>query len=100
MINLTVRHRDGGTTKTTVWAATEVAFEQRFAPLSWGEAWREEIPHETYLYFMAWHSIHDDDRTALTFEAWLRTVATVEVDIEETRTGNEAPPTDPGAVPG
>lgn len=93
-IHLTVEHRDGGQTKTTVWPATEVAFEQHFQK-PWSACWSEDPPRESYLYFAAWHSIHDDGKTGLDFSAWMRTIATVIVDMPATKEDAERGPLDP-----
>ena len=98
-INLTVEHRDGGTTKTTVWPASEVAVEEHFQK-PWSAMWQEEPPREAYLYFAAWHSIHDDGKTALDFTAWMRTVAAVTVDIEASKEAAERGPLDQAPPPG
>lgn len=99
-LHLTVEHRDGGTTKTAVFPITEIAFEERFHPLTWSEAWSLEYPRETWLYFVAWHSIHDEGKTSLTFEEWARTVATVRVELDATKKDTESPPTAPVPLPG
>ena len=98
-IHLTVEHRDGGQTKTTVWPATEVAFEEHFQK-AWSASWSEEPPREAYLYFAAWHSIHDDGKTALDFTAWLRTVAAVTIDVDATTEDNDRGPLAQAPLPG
>lgn len=82
-INVTVKHRDGTRTDTTVWASTEVAFEAHFGK-SWGQAFTEEHPSQTYLYFAAWHSVQEAGKTGHTFEEWLKTIDAVELAGEET----------------
>lgn len=98
-IHLTVEHRDGGQTKTTVWPATEVAFEQHFQK-PWAASWTEDPPRESYLYFSAWHSIYDEKRTALEFSDWLRTVATVTIDIEASKEDTASGPLAQAPLPG
>lgn len=78
-LNLTVKHKDGAEIKTKISAATEVAFEEHFGK-SWTEAFTEEHPRNTYLYFAAWHSIHDEGKTELLFDKWIRTLESFEVD--------------------
>lgn len=77
-ITVTVKHRDGTRTDTTVWASTEVAFEDHFGK-SWSEAFSDPHPNQKYLYFVAWHSIYDAGKTALEFTDYLRTIDTVEL---------------------
>jgi hypothetical protein len=80
-LSITVKHKDGAEVRTRITAATEVAFEAHFSK-SWSEAFTEEHPRNTYIYFVTWHSIHDDGRTPLTFEQWLRTLESYEVEAE------------------
>ena len=81
-LHLTVQHKDGTETKTTVSAATEVAFESHFNK-AWSEAFTEDHPRSTYIYYAAWHSITEDKKTALPFEEWIRTLESFEVDTED-----------------
>lgn len=90
-INVTVKHRDGTRTDTTVWASTEVAFEAHFGK-SWGEAFTETHPSQTYLYFAAWHSVQEAGKTGLTFEEWLKTIDAVELAGEANSPFDPAPP--------
>lgn len=78
-IDITVQHRDGRIVKSTVWPATEVAFEDHFG-LSWSEAWSSTNPPQKYLYFAAYHSHRDGDLTHLEFDEWLRTIAEVSLE--------------------
>jgi hypothetical protein len=78
-LHLTVQHKDGTETKTQVSAATEVAFEAHFNK-AWSEAFTEDHPRSTYIYYAAWHSITEDKKTALPFEEWIRTLESFEVD--------------------
>lgn len=91
-LKLTVKHKDGSESRTTITPATEVAFEEHFGK-AWTEAFSEEHPYNGYLYFAAWHSIQDDGRTALDFKAWLRTMDsfTVQTD-DESPLDQVAPP--------
>jgi hypothetical protein len=93
-LKLTVAHKDGSESRTTITASTEVAFEEHFGK-AWGEAFSEPHPRSAYLYFAAWHSIYDDGRTALEFKAWLRTMESFEVEMPE-----EAHPLDQEAQAG
>lgn len=81
-LKLTVKHRDGSESRTTIYPATEVAFEEHFGK-SWTEAFSEAHPFQGYLHFCAWHSLHDDGKTGLDFKAWLKTLATLEVESPE-----------------
>lgn len=81
-LKLTVKHKDGSESRTQISAATEVAFEEHFGK-AWSEAFSEDHPKNSYLYFAAWHSIHDNGQTALDFKTWLRTMDTFEVDAPE-----------------
>jgi len=92
-LNITVKHKDGSETRTRITPATEVSFEAHFSK-SWSEAFSEEHPRNTYIYYVTWHSIYDDGRTAQTFEEWLRTLESYEVEAEP------ADPSDPVALPG
>lgn len=94
-LKLTVKHKDGSEARAVITAATEVAFEEHFGK-SWSEAFSEEHPKNSYLYFAAWHSIYDDGRTALDFKAWLRTMESFDVDPVEAAAG----PLDPAQPPG
>ena len=80
-LHLTVKHKDGTETKTQVSAATEVAFEAHFNK-AWSEAFTEEHPRSTYIYYAAWHSITEDKNTAQPFEQWIKTLASFEVDTD------------------
>lgn len=90
-IDVTVKHRDGTKTETRVWASTEVAFEDHFSK-SWSEAFTEQHPAQKYLYFVAWHSIHEAGKTGLTFADWMKTVDTVELGGVESAPLDPAPP--------
>ena len=93
-LKLTVKHKDGSESRTTITASTEVAFEEHFGK-AWGEAFSEPHPRSAYLYFAAWHSIYDDGRTPLDFKPWLRTMESFEVHVPE-----ETDPLDQAARPG
>jgi len=73
-VEIDVKHRDGTITRTKVWASTEVAFEEKFGGLSWTEAFTQDHPRQTYLYFAAFHSIQESGSTPLTFAEWMKTV--------------------------
>ena len=73
-VDIDVKHRDGTITRTKVWASTEVAFEERFQGLSWTEAFTQDHPQQTYLYYAAYHSIHESGGTSLGFPDWMKTV--------------------------
>lgn len=93
-LKLTVKHKDGSESRTTISPATEVAFEDHFGK-AWGEAFSEEHPRNAYLYFAAWHSIHLDGGTALDFMPWLKGLDSFTVETPEEATGpldQEAPP--------
>lgn len=90
-IDVTVKHRDGTKTETRVWASTEVAFETRFDK-AWGEAFMENYPRQAYLYFVAWHSIHEAGKTGHTFDEWIKSVDTVELAGVETSPKDQALP--------
>jgi len=93
-LKLTVKHKDGSESRTTITPATEVAFEDHFGK-AWGEAFSETHPRSSYLYYCAWHSLMIDGRTAIEFMPWLKSVESFTVDIpEETDSplDQEAPP--------
>lgn len=93
-LKLTVKHKDGSESRAIITASTEVAFEEHFGK-AWGEAFSEDHPRNAYLYFAAWHSLHDDGKTALDFKAWLRTMESFDVEAPEV-----ADPFDQVAPPG
>lgn len=90
-IEVTVKHRDGTTTDAKVWASTEVAFESQFGK-AWGEAFSEDHPKQTYLYFAAYHAIQEAGRTGLTFEDWIKTVDAITLAGVESAPLDQAPP--------
>lgn len=91
-LKLTVQHKDGSESRANITASTEVAFEEHFGK-AWGEAFSEEHPRNAYLYFAAWHSIHDEGRTALDFKTWLKTMESFEVEVSEAADPlDQAPP--------
>jgi hypothetical protein len=90
-LHLTVTHKDGTETKTQVSAATEVAFEAHFNK-AWSEAFTEDHPRSTYIYYAAWHSITEDKKTALPFEEWIRTLESFEVDTIPPQNSNQVAP--------
>lgn len=92
-IDVTVQHRDGQTVTATVWPSTEVAFEDHFE-IVWSEAFQRDHVPQKYLYFVAFHAEQDNGKTNLSWEDWLRTVATVTI------AGQPADPTLPVAPPG
>ena len=80
-INVTIQHRDGTTTSATVWPSTEVALEDEFDVI-WGEVFsRDHIPQK-YLYFIAYHTVHEAGKTGLDFNEYLKTIGSVSVDGE------------------
>lgn len=81
-ISVTVKHRDGSTTNAEVWASTEVAFEEKFG-VAWSEAFSMAYPRQTYIYFSAYHASVEAGKTALSFENWMKTVGTVELEGDE-----------------
>ena len=94
-ISVTVKHRDGSTTNAEVWASTEVAFEEKFG-LSWSEAFSMDHPRQTFIYFSAYHAIQEAGKTGLSFDAWMKTINTVE--LEGGDEGNDsAPVAQPGS---
>jgi hypothetical protein len=90
-IAITVKHRDGSESKTKVWASTEVAFEEKFG-IAWTEAFTENHPKQTYLYFAAYHSIHEAGNTGLSFEMWMRNVDEVQPLIADTPFSDQVAP--------
>lgn len=91
-LNLTVKHKDGSEIKTEVSASTEVAFEEHFG-ISWLEAFSEKLPRNTYIYFAAWHSIHDEGKTALDFKTWLKTFDSYEIEDATANPTEQTAPT-------
>lgn len=90
MIRITVAHRDGTESKAEVWASTEVAFERKFG-IAWMEGFSKEYPFQEYIYFAAYHAIHEAGRTGLTFEEWVKTVAEVKLEAEDENPPKPAP---------
>lgn len=82
MIRVLVKHRDGTETKGEVWASTEVAFERKFG-IAWAEGFAKEHPFQEYIYFTAYHAIHEAGRTGLTFDDWMKTVAIVDIEADD-----------------
>lgn len=93
MITITVAHRDGTETKAEVWASTEVAFERKFG-IAWAEAFAKEYPFQEYIYFTAYHAIHEAGKTGLIFDEWVKTIGEVKLEAEDEN------PTVPAAPPG
>lgn len=93
MIRVSVKHRDGTETKGEVWSSTEVAFERKFG-LAWAEGFAKEYPFQEYVYFTAYHAIHEAGKTGLSFDDWLKTVGTVDIEADDPN------PSDPAASPG
>lgn len=81
-LSITVKHKDGSESRTTIYPATEVAFEEHFGK-AWTEAFSEQYPFQGYLHYCAWHSLYDDGKTALEFKPWLKTMASLEVESPE-----------------
>jgi hypothetical protein len=94
-LKLTVKHKDGSESRTTITASTEVAFEEHFGK-AWGEAFSEdpilEVPTCT-----SPHGIRSTTTAAqrLDFKPWLRTMDSFEVEVPE-----ESDPLDQEAPPG
>lgn len=93
MIRITVQHRDGTETKAEVWSSTEVAFERKFG-IAWAEGFAKEYPFQEYIYFTAYHAIHEAGKTGLPFDEWLKTIGDVTLEADD------ANPTEPAAQPG
>jgi hypothetical protein len=86
-LEMTVRYLDGTSADVRVLPVTEVAFEREFKK---GIASFAEDPHNEHLYWLAWHSC----RNGAGFDAWLETIETVELEVEEaTPTGPAQPAT-------
>lgn len=92
-LSIIVKHRDGSGQTGKIWPSTEIAFERHFR-MSWLEAFSKDSPFQEYIYFAAHHAIHEDGKTALDFEDWMKTVESIELEADP------ANPTDPGPRPG
>lgn len=77
-INVTIQHRDGTQTLSTVWPSTEVALEDEFNVI-WGEVFAQEFVPQKYLYFVAYTATHEAGKTPLDFKEWIKTIASVAV---------------------
>jgi hypothetical protein len=77
-INVTIQHRDGTQTLSTVWPSTEVALEDEFGVI-WGEVFAAEFVPQKYLYFVAYTATHEAGKTPLDFKEWIKTIASVAV---------------------
>jgi hypothetical protein len=77
-INVTIQHRDGTQTLSTVWPSTEVALEDEFNVI-WGEVFAQEFVPQKYLYFVAYTATHEAGKTPLDFKEWIKTIASVSV---------------------
>jgi len=73
-LNLRIEFIDGNAKDVTCSASDLVAFENKYdlSVTRLGE--ESKLGH---LLFLAWHSEHRSKATALEFEAWIETVATV-----------------------
>lgn len=92
-ISITVKHRDGGEAKTQIWPSTEIAFERHFQK-PWISAFSTGEPFQEYIYFAAHHAAKEAGKTGLDFDAWIATVAEINLEAD---TPN---PSDPAAQPG
>lgn len=81
-LKLTVKHKDGSESRAVITPSTEVAFEEHFGK-AWTEAFSEAFPKNQYLYYAAWHSLHDEGKTGLEFKEWLRTMDSFDVEAPE-----------------
>ena len=77
-INVTIQHRDGTQTLSTVWPSTEVALEDEFGVI-WGEVFAAEFVPQKYLYFVAYTATHEAGKTPLDFKEWIKTIVSVAV---------------------
>jgi hypothetical protein len=87
-ITVTVEHRDGACQTFSVWPATEVEFERKFA-LSWTKAFTGDNTYNEHLYAIA----HLASETSRPFEEWIKTIAAVTVGG-----GDDSNPTDPAPL--
>lgn len=90
---VTVQHIDGTTVRSRIGPATEVAFELHFQK-SWTAAFSEANPQNSYIYFAAWHSATVEKKTSASFDDWLVTLDSWEME------GDGADPTSAAAPPG
>jgi hypothetical protein len=81
-LHISVKHNDGSEIRTRITAATEVAFERHFKK-SWSAAFSESDPFSEYIYYAAWHSQTVDKKTAHTFDEWLNTFESYNVEADE-----------------
>jgi hypothetical protein len=87
-ITVTVEHRDGASQTFTVWPATEVEFERKFA-ISWTKAFTGDDTYNEHLYAIAFLA----SETSRSFEEWIKTIASVNVG-----SGSDSNPTDPAPL--
>lgn len=92
-LHVTVTHNDGTQVRTRIGPATEVAFERHFQK-AWSAAFSEDPPFNQYIYYAAWHSATVEKKTAATFEEWLTTLDSWEMETDG------ADPTSAAAPPG
>jgi hypothetical protein len=92
-LSIIVTHRDGSSQTGKIWPSTEIAFERHYK-MSWIEAFSKDSPFQEYIYFAAHHALHEDGHTDLEFDAWTRTIASIELEADP------ANPTDPARPPG
>lgn len=95
-ISVIVKHRDGSTTNAEIWASTEVAFEEKFG-IAWSEAFSLPHPRQTYIYFSAYHAALEAGKTGLPFDAWMKNVATVDLEGGDEDPKSSAPAPQPGS---
>ncbi len=84
-IQVTVKQRDGGHQTFTVWPATEVEFERKFA-ISWTKAFTGDETFNEHLYAIAFLA----SETSKSFDEWIKTIAEVNV-----AGADDEDPTDP-----
>jgi hypothetical protein len=76
-ITLHVEYADGTTAEAIATAPDFVAFEAKFDKSI--QSFSNDV-RLTYLFFIAWNSLNRRKETKLGFDAWVETVAGIEVD--------------------
>lgn len=88
---VTVQHIDGTKIRTRIGPATEVAFERHFRK-AWSAAFQEELPYNEYIYFAAWHSATVEKKASTSFEDWLLTLESWEMETDGADPSSAAAP--------